>query len=115
MAGRMSNRDRIEHLRLEADAAAKEKAAAKAEKAARAAAPGAAAPRKTASKTSSKTSAQKARGRVRIVWNVCDPSGKEVKQFPYAQEQEAQAEAKLQTATTGKTHFVAKAEVPFSS
>lgn len=111
MAGRMSNRDRIEHLRLEADAAAKEKAAAKAEKAAKAAAPGAAAPRKA----SSKAAAPKTRGRIRIVWNVCDPSGKEVKQFPYAQEQEAQAEAKQQTAATGKTHFVAKAEVPFGS
>ena len=102
----MSNRDRIEHLRLEADATAKEKAAAKAEKAAKPPAP---------RKASSKTAAPKARGRVRIVWNVCDPSGKEVKQFPYAQDQEAQAEAKQQTAATGKTHFVAKAEVPFSS
>ena len=104
MTGRMSNRDRIEHLRAEADAAAKEKAAAKAEKAARAPAP----------RKSSGKAAAASRGRVRIVWNVCDPAGKEVKSFPYAQEQEARTEATQLTASTGKTHFVAKAEVPFA-
>lgn len=104
MAGRMSNRDRIEHLRAEADATAKEKAAAKAAKAALPPAP-----RKSSSKAASP-----ARGRVRIVWNVCDPSGKEVKQFPYAQEQEARTEAEQQTAATGRMYFVMKAEVPFA-
>ncbi|HEX5050768.1 MAG TPA: hypothetical protein VFZ65_03250 [Planctomycetota bacterium] len=105
MAGRMSNRERIEQLRAEAAAAAREKAAARAEKAARAPA---------ARKSSGKGAAPPARGRVRIVWNVCDPSGKEVRQFPFAQEQEARAEAAQLTTSTGRTHFVMKADVPFA-
>lgn len=99
MAGRMSNRERIEHLRAEADAAAREKAAAKAAKAAR-------------SPSGSRKVAPAPPGRVRLVWTVCGPNGKEVQRFPYAQEAEARAEAERQTATTGRTHFVSKAEVP---
>lgn len=109
MAGRMSNRDRIDQMRQEADAAAKEKAAAKALKAAEKAAAG-----PTARKAATKGAPTRARGRVRIVWNVCDPSGKEVQQFPYAQEAEAIACAQQLTASNGRTHFVKKAEVPFS-
>lgn len=104
MSGRMSNRDRIAHLRAEADATAKEKAAAKAAKAVEPSTP-----RKSAKKTSSAPT----RGRVRIVWLVCDPSGKEVKQFPYAQEQEARADAQQQAASTGRTYFVKQADVPY--
>jgi hypothetical protein len=109
MAGRMSNRDRIDQLRREAEATAKEKAAAKAEKAARPPAP-----RKKASGSGTRSAATPSRGRVRMVWKVCDSSGKEVSQFPYAQEEEARAEALQQTTATGRTHFVAKAEVPFA-
>ena len=90
----------MERMRAEADATAKEKAAARAEKASR---PG---PRKAV-----KSAAP--RGRVRFVWCVCGPNGKEVKQFPYPQEPEAQAAAKELTESTGKTHFVQKGEVPF--
>jgi hypothetical protein len=97
----MSNRERIEQMRAEADAAAKEKAAAKAAKAAQ--------PAKSR-RTSGKAEAVSP-GRVRLVWNVCDPSGKEVQQFPYAQEQEARAEAQQRTAATGRTHFVTQGEV----
>lgn len=104
MAGRMSNRDRIEHLRAEADAAAKEKEAAKAAKAAEPKAP-----RKS---SSGKKKAAAPTGRVRIVWLVCDSSGREVKRFPYAQEQEARAEAQQLTTSTGKTHFAKQADVP---
>jgi len=100
MPGRMSNRDRIAHLRAEADAAAKEKAAAKAAKAEKA-------PR--APKAGKRAPASG--GRVRIVWLLCDPSGKEVKQFPYAQEQLARAEAEQLTASSGRTHFVRQADV----
>jgi len=96
----MSNRDRIAHLRAEADAAAKEKAAAKAEKAAKPPA---------ARKSSSKKAAAPT-GRVRIVWAVCDSSGKEVQQFPYAQEKEARAEAQRQSTATGRTYFVKQAD-----
>ena len=104
MAGRMSNRDRIQHLRAEADATAKEKAAAQAEKAARPPAP-----RKSATKSAGKA-AKPTRGRVRIVWVICDSSGKEVKQFPYSQEQEARAEAQQQCTATGRVFFVKQAD-----
>lgn len=102
MARRMSNRDRIAHLRAEADAAAKEKADAKAAKAARTPTPRRSAGGKAAAPS----------GRVRIVWFVCDPSGREVQRFPYAQEQEARAEAQRLSTTTGRTHFVQQADVP---
>jgi hypothetical protein len=100
MAGRMSNRDRIQNLRAEADAAAKEKEAAKAAKA-------------KEPKAARKSSGKKAPAapRVRIVWMVCDAAGRDVKQFPYAQEQEARAEAAQLTTSTGKTHFVKQADV----
>jgi hypothetical protein len=97
----MSNRDRIAHLRAEADAAAKEKEVARAVKAARPAAA-----RKSASKAVPPV------GRIRLAWNVCDQRGKPVKQFPYAQEQEAHAECERLTQESGRSHFVAKAEVP---
>ena len=100
MAGRMSNRERIDRLRAEAEAAAKEKAAAKAAKAAL--------PPK-----SRKSSSKAAPVRVRIVWLVCDPSGKEVKRFPYAQEQEARADAQQQSAATGRSYFVMQADAPY--
>lgn len=102
MAGRMSNRERIERLRAEADAAAKEKAAAKAAKAVGPAKPGPASGRHKAAPG----------GRVRIVWAVCDPSGNIVEQFPYAQEQQARVQAQQRSATTGRTYFVKQADVP---
>lgn len=102
MGNRMSGRERMERMRAEADAAAKEKEAAKA---ARDAAP------KSPRKSSSKKAAPPP-GRVRIVWMVCDATGKDVKQFPYPQEKEARAEAEQLTASTGKTHFVKQADVP---
>lgn len=103
MTRRMSNRDRIEHLRAEADAAAKEKAAAKATKATQPAT------RKAAGKKPAASA-----GRVRIVWSVCDQSGKEVQQFPYPQEQEARAEAQRLSTATGRTHFVKQSDVSVS-
>jgi len=101
MAGRMSNRERIDRLRAEAEAAAKEKAAAKAAKAALP-------PRSRKSSSKAQPPA-----RVRIVWLVCDPSGKEVKRFPYAQEQEARADAQQQSAATGRSYFVMQADAPY--
>lgn len=95
----MSNRERIEHLRAEADATAREKAAAKAARAA-------------AGPTAKNKKAPPAARRVRIVWSVCDASGREVQQFPYAQEQEARAEAQRRTEASGRTHFVTQADVP---
>lgn len=101
MAGRMSNRDRIQNLRAEADAAAKEKEAAKAAKA----------KEPKAARKSPGKKAPAAAPRVRIVWMVCDAAGREVKHFPYPQEQEARAEAAQLTTSTGKTHFVKQADV----
>ncbi len=97
----MSNRERIERLRAEADATAREKAEAKEKKAA--------APRK---KSASAAAAEKPVSRVRFVWSLRGPTGAEVKRFPYAQEAEARAEAEQLTASTGRTHFVTKAEEP---
>lgn len=105
MTRRMSNRDRIEHLRAEADATAREKAEAKAKKAS---SPTEAKPRKAAAKKAAPA------GRVRIVWIVCDPSGREVERFPYAQEAEARARAEQLTASSGRTHFARQADVPAS-
>lgn len=93
----MSNRERIDNLRAEADAKAREKA--------RAPEPKAGGKAKAAGKA-------KSAGRVRFVWSVCGPSGKEEVQFPYAQEEAARAEAVRRTEETGKTHFVTRAEVP---
>lgn len=98
----MSNRERIERLRAEADATAREKAEAKEKKAT-------AAPRK---KSASAAAAEKPVSRVRFVWSLRGPTGSEVKRFPYAQEAEARAEAEQLTASTGRTHFVTKAEEP---
>lgn len=104
MPGRMSNRDRIAHLRAEADAAAKEKAAAKAEKAA--------AKARQPAASGSRKAAAPAPKRVRIAWLVCDASGKEVQQFPYAQEQQAREAAQQLTTSSGRTHFVRQGDVP---
>ena len=104
MSGRMSNRDRIAHLRAEADAAAREKAEAKAAKAAKG-------PTPRAPRASSRKAAA-APARVRIVWFVCDASGREVKRFPYSQEAEARAAAEQLSAASGRTHFVKQADVP---
>lgn len=105
MAGRMSSRDRLANLQAEAAAKQKEKDAAKvARDAAKASAPA----------KKGKAPAKATPGRVRIVWHVCDPSGAPVQTFPYAQEAEAQAEAKRRTAEAGKTHFVTKAEEPLA-
>lgn len=101
MPGRMSNRDRIAHLRAEADAAAKEKDAKKAAKAAE--------PKKARKSPTRKAAAPP--GKVRIVWAVCDQSGKVVQQFPYAQEKEARAEAEQLATSTGRTHFVKQTDV----
>jgi hypothetical protein len=106
MQRRMSNRDRIAHLRAEADAAAKERAD-------RAAAKSSAKPSvRSSAKSGGRARAAKPVGRVRFVWSVCGPSGKEVIRFPYAQEEQARADAAQRTASTGQTHFVTKAEEP---
>jgi hypothetical protein len=109
MAGRTSNRDRIAHLRAEADATAAEKAAAKALK--DAAGPTAKKAPKARKPSVAKGTTGRSGGKVRIVWVVCDQSGKVVKQFPYAEEQQARDDARDQSAASGKTFFVKQADV----
>ena len=89
MAGRLSNRERIARAALEAEAAAKQKA------------------------SSRKASSKKFTGRTRVVWLLCDPSGRSVRTYLYPEEQKARADAEKLTAETGKTHFVSRGEVPF--
>lgn len=101
MPGKMSNKDRIAQKALEAEVGRKEKAVKKT-----------AAP-KAAGGTVRKSRAKAAPARIKIVWAVCDQSGAQVQLFPYAQEQEAKAEAQARTTSSGKTHFVTRAEVPF--
>lgn len=113
MPGKMSNRDRIAHKALEAEVGRKEKAAKKEAEPADKTASGKSAGGKATGGTVRKSRSKAAPARIKIVWAVCDQSGAQVKLFPYAQEQEAQAEAQTRTASSGKTHFVTRAEVPF--
>lgn len=103
MSGRMSSRERIARLAQAAEIERKEKAAKKSTPAAD----------KPARATKSRSKTKAATTRIKIMWAVCDQTGAQVQLFPYAQEQEAQAEAKLRTENSGKTHFVNRAEVPF--
>ena len=104
MARRMSNRDRIDQMRAEADAAQKERD----EK--RAAAP-ARAPSSKASSSRERAAAASA-GKVRLVWSVRNQRGDEVSFFPYPQQAEARAEAERLAEETERAHFVTQAEKP---
>ncbi len=97
-----SNRDRIERMAAEAAAAAREK---KEKAAAKKAAP----KKKTATRSAAATPAT----RMKAVWDVCNASAKTVATFPYSEEQAARAEAKRLAEETGKTHYVARNQVPF--
>ena len=94
MAGRMSNRDRIARAALEAEA--KQKSSAK-----------------KAAGTKKTTGTKKPAERIRVVWLLCDQSGRTVKTYVYPQEREVRAESERLTKKTGKTHFVTRGEVPF--
>ena len=101
MTGRMSNRDRIARAAAEAAATRKQQQSE----------PKKAAAKKAAPKKASKKAAP---ARTRIVWAVCDHSGSTVLTFPYAQEQEARAEAERRSGEAGKPFFVKQSEVPFT-
>ncbi|MFI5402882.1 MAG: hypothetical protein ACHQ1G_08100 [Planctomycetota bacterium] len=92
MPRRMSNRDRIDRMREEADAKAKEKPAPKEPKAKKGAAP---APT----------------GRMKIVWAVCAVNGSIVRTFPYPQKESAEAEVKR--LSEEKPHHLRAEKVPF--
>ncbi len=121
MASRMSNRDRIQRMAQEAEAAKKEKAVAakaKPKKKAKKAAPKKAAAKKkvTKKKPAAKKAAPRkkaaAKGRVKIVWAVCVPAGKALKIFPFREKAEAQAEAEKLTAKKGTLHVVRSERQP---
>ena len=122
MASRMSNRDRIQRMAQEAEAAKKEKTvAAKAKPKKKVAPKKAAAKKKTAAKkkpTVKKAASRKkaaVKGRVKIVWAVCVPAGKALKIFPFREKAEAQAEAEKLTAKKGTLHVVRSERQPMEA
>lgn len=92
MPRRMSNRDRIDRMREEADAKAKEKPPPKEKKGAVAPAPA---------------------GRMKIVWAVCAVNGSIVRTFPYPNKESAEAEVKRLTEETQAPHHLRAEKVPF--
>ena len=101
MAQRSSNRDRIDRMAQEAEVTRKEKATA------------AAAKKTTPAKKTARKTAAKPPGRIKVVWLLCDQTGKAVETYPYPEEKAARAEAERRTEETGKSHFVTRGEVPF--
>tara|TARA_R110002072_G_scaffold217365_1_gene374974 strand:+ start:45282 stop:45572 length:291 start_codon:yes stop_codon:yes gene_type:complete len=93
----MSNRDRIDQMRAEADAAAKERSARRD-----------AAPKR--SKPASERDLPPPVSAVRFVWSVRNQRGEEVAFYPYAKEAEARAEAERLADESDRAHFVTKAE-----
>jgi hypothetical protein len=88
---RMSNRDRIARAAEEAKLAAKEKATKKA----------------------SGTGARRTKDvRMKVIWEVCDGSGKVMQSFPYPDKERAEAETEARTRSTGRTHILRPTKVP---
>lgn len=96
----MSNRDRVDRLRAEADATErvkKEKAAA--------------APAKKKA-TRKRKAAEPLR--LKVVWAVKDHTRTIVKLFPFAYKAQAEAEARRLTDSTTRDHIVDRQKVPFT-
>jgi hypothetical protein len=96
---RMSNRDRIARAAEEARLAAQEKAEKAAGKAG-----------KEAPKTRAKVPPKAPR--VKIVWEVCNPNGKVLETFAYADKAQAEAETAALTKSTGRPHSLRPTKVP---
>lgn len=110
MPSRMSNRDRIQRMAAEAEAARVEKAnraeaKKKTKKQVKKKAP-------TPKRATRKKAATK--GRVKIVWAVCVPAGKAQKIFPYREKAEAEAEAERLTRQKGTLHVVRSERQPMA-
>ncbi|HEX5138038.1 MAG TPA: hypothetical protein VFY93_13765 [Planctomycetota bacterium] len=97
MPRRMSNRDRIDRMREEAAATAKEKET-KAKPAAR-------------EPKARKGAAPVPAGRMKIVWAVCAVNGSVVKTFPYPEK--AAAEAEVRRLSEQAPHHLRAEKVPF--
>ncbi|MCE9592980.1 MAG: hypothetical protein K8S98_02200 [Planctomycetes bacterium] len=95
---RMSNRDRIARAAEEARVTAEEKTAKKATKVA--------GPKKVRAK---KVVVPQ---RMKVVWDVCSPTGASVKQFGYADKPAAEADALARTRSSGRSHVVRANKVP---
>jgi len=95
---RMSNRDRIARAADEARVAAEENAT---KKASRADGPAKARPKKVAKPV-----------RMKVVWDVCVPSGAAIKSFAYAEKSAAESDAAARTRSTGRAHVVRESKVP---
>ncbi len=89
----ISNRERIARAAEEARLAEAEKRAAK-------------------KKTSSRSKRPVTPVRMKIVWEVCDGTGRTVKSFPYPDEAAAQAQTRALTNSTGRTHTLRPTKVP---
>ena len=95
----MSNRERIARAAEEARIAAAEKAAKGTKSAAK----------KTSGSASSRSSKNV---RMKVIWEVCDGSGKAVKAFPYAEKAAAEADLEARTQSTGRRHVLRPTKVP---
>jgi len=92
----MSNRERIARAAEEARLKEAEKAAKKTAKA----------PSRTRSRAAGKEV------RMKIIWEVCNASGKTVKTLPYAEKAVAEALTQKLTGSTGSTHLLRATKVP---
>lgn len=101
MARRMSNRDRIDRLRAEADATRREREA-EAERRAREPAP-----------SRPRAGRPEPTGRVKIVWAVQDGTGAIAATFPYADRRAAEADAAKRSEGGRHTYIVCPHKVPF--
>ena len=69
-----------------------------------------AAKEKAAKKTAKKRAAPDAR--MKVVWQVCDGTGKVVETFPYPDKARAEAEVEARTRSTGRSHILRPTKVP---
>jgi 23S rRNA-/tRNA-specific pseudouridylate synthase len=97
---RMSNKDRIARAAEEARVTAEEKAAKKAAKPAA----------KSPAKPRARAKAEPAR--MKVIWEVCNATGKPVKSFAYPDKAKAEAEIQALIKSTGRTHLLRATKVP---
>ena len=50
--------------------------------------------------------------RMKVVWDVCNGTGKVLKTFPYPDKAAAEAQTKALTRSTGRAHMLCAAKVP---
>jgi len=93
----MSNRDRIARAAEEAHLAAQEKTAQ--EKTGKAV-------------TNSRSRRAPKEVRMKIVWEVCSPTGAVAKTFPYPEKAAAESSVQALTKSTGRTHVLRATKVP---